>query len=317
MDTMDCTDIKALLSGLVDGVVPDGQRHVAERHLAGCGTCRGLLDEAEAVNRLIVLDAESGGRDGLPPGFMAAVLDRTVHAGTRDGGRGGLTNWLGWLAAAASLLLAASLWVTNGPMAPSRGPAALDRIAEAPSPATVTRTTYLRSAILDLEDEHLPIREDAGTRGSAWPEGAGVILGAGSAAGTTDRMVGAGNAASRLTPALAMRPRLTRDDAEMLDSASLLLEMLLAGGGRGFARIEEIRRIAEYDELLPGLAAARERSHPADRPAILASESVLHRIMYGPLDNRDLQDLRSTVEVLGLPRRLATISGQWAPPSSL
>ena len=60
MDTMDCTDIKALLSGLVDGVVPDGQRHVAERHLAGCGTCRGLLDEAEAVNRLIVLDAEAG-----------------------------------------------------------------------------------------------------------------------------------------------------------------------------------------------------------------------------------------------------------------
>ncbi len=114
-----------------------------------------------------------------------------------------------------------------------------------------------------------------------------------------------------------MRPRLTRDDAEMLDSASLLLEMLLAGGGRSFARIEEIRRIAEYDELLPGLAAARERSHPADRPAIFASESVLHRIMYGPLDDRDLQDLRSTVEVLDLPRRLATISGQWLPPSSL
>ena len=124
-------------------------------------------------------------------------------------------------------------------------------------------------------------------------------------------------AASRRTPASAMRPRLTRDDAEMLDTASLLLEMLLAGGGHGFARLDEIRRIAEYDELLPGLAAAREHSPPADRPAILASESVLHRIMYGPLDDRDLQDLRSSVKVLGLPRRLATISGQWAPPSSL
>ena len=188
MDTMDCTDIKALLSGLVDGVVPDGQRHVAERHLAGCGTCRGLLDEAEAVNRLIVLDAESGGRDGLPPGFMAAVLDRTVHAATHDRGRGGWTSWLGWLAAAASLLLAASLWVTNGPRAPSRGPAALDRIAEAPAPATVTRTTYLRSAILEPEDEHLPIGEDSATGAFAWPEGAGVILGAGSAAGTSDTM---------------------------------------------------------------------------------------------------------------------------------
>ena len=61
---MDCTDVKALLSGLVDDEVDGDVRHAAERHIAGCAGCRTLLDEAEALDALIRAETES-----LEPGI--------------------------------------------------------------------------------------------------------------------------------------------------------------------------------------------------------------------------------------------------------
>ncbi len=138
---MDCTDIKALLSALLDDHLDAPSLHRAERHLAECRSCRNFVSEAERNERLIaeeVASAFSG--DGPPEGFEQAVLSRTIHAPplrelfralrsglrphTRSGGyaadsigryalrRPSLawTAWLGWVAAAAALLLLVTTW---------------------------------------------------------------------------------------------------------------------------------------------------------------------------------------------------------------
>ena len=63
MDTMDCTDIKVLLSGLIDDEVDADTRYRAERHVAECDACRRALDDAEALSQLLVADAEADGAD--------------------------------------------------------------------------------------------------------------------------------------------------------------------------------------------------------------------------------------------------------------
>lgn len=109
---MDCTDIKAILSGLVDDEVDRDARHDAERHLATCQPCRNLVNEAEGLNALIALDGRSMIASSLPEGFEAAVLSRTVYPQTykfRERRRQ-WTNTVGWLAAAACLTLASLIW---------------------------------------------------------------------------------------------------------------------------------------------------------------------------------------------------------------
>ena len=78
MDTIDCTDIKVLLSGLVDDEVDEPTRYRAERHLADCADCRRILDEMESLNHLIALEAgDEPETDALSDDFVCAVLDRT------------------------------------------------------------------------------------------------------------------------------------------------------------------------------------------------------------------------------------------------
>ena len=113
METLDCTDIKALLSGLIDDRVDSATRHGAERHLAECKSCRELLDQAEAAETMVAASiAALGDAEPLPDQFESTVLARTIYA-DRHGGNGRLMNWFGWLAAAAALALAVSIWVTN------------------------------------------------------------------------------------------------------------------------------------------------------------------------------------------------------------
>ena len=56
MKTMDCTDIRAMLSGLLDDQVAAETRYLAERHLAECPACRELLSEAERNEALIAAE---------------------------------------------------------------------------------------------------------------------------------------------------------------------------------------------------------------------------------------------------------------------
>lgn len=102
---MDCTDIKALLSALLDDHLDAPTLHRAERHLAECCSCRNFVDEAERNERLIAEEvASTFGGDGLPEGFEQAVLGRTIHAPPLRPLLG-WTAWLGWVAAAAALVL--------------------------------------------------------------------------------------------------------------------------------------------------------------------------------------------------------------------
>jgi anti-sigma factor RsiW len=255
--TFDCTDISAALSALVDGALREPQRHAAERHLATCASCRALLSDAERNDELLAL-AAAPGRE-LPAGFEQAVLARIAGpgaAGTR------FRSWLGWIAAAASLGLAGSLWVLDRAglrSAPAAREVLVAGIGYEPGPE-------LRSSIRPGAPETViqaPLYRDA--------------------------------------PAARV---LTSDAADALDSASRLMGMLAAGGATSFASAEQVRRIAEYDDLLPRLAGAREELAAADRAAVLAAESLLYRVVRGPISLGDLDEIRRTSTRLDLPQRL-------------
>ncbi len=107
---MDCTDIKALLSALLDDHLDAPTLHRAERHLAECRSCRSFVGEAERNERLIAEEVASAFRgDGPPEGFEQAVLGRTIHA-PPVGPLVRWTRWLGWVAAAAALMLLVTTW---------------------------------------------------------------------------------------------------------------------------------------------------------------------------------------------------------------
>ena len=80
MKSLDCTDIKALLSALIDDCVESDTRHLAERHLADCKSCRTLIDETEAAEAMVAASVgDLAPLDTLPDGFKANVLARTVY----------------------------------------------------------------------------------------------------------------------------------------------------------------------------------------------------------------------------------------------
>ena len=122
METLDCTDIKALLSGLIDDRVDPALRHRAERHLAECKPCRQLLNQAETAEAMVAASVSAlGDSEALPEEFEANVLARTVYAEQLEAVHGRWVNWLGWMAAAAALALAVTVWVMDRPTT-VRGP---------------------------------------------------------------------------------------------------------------------------------------------------------------------------------------------------
>ncbi|MHC4416084.1 MAG: anti-sigma factor family protein [Planctomycetota bacterium] len=313
-NVMDCTDIKALLSALLDDRIDAEGRYRAERHLGECKACRDLLSKAERNDALIA--AGAGGfpsLERLPEGFETAVLSRTVHADRRRAAANRWTSWLGWLAAAACLFLAVSVW-------------RLDR------QATMTETSSEAAG---------PLPELVKVAYAAGPEIRSWTLEGELPAGTVQQLRGAtADPTGRDEPLLARHeaspaatppppPRIgaaehggepatiSRDDAETLDAASLLLAMLEQGNDQSFADVEQVRRIIEYDELLPRLAHARRNLSAPKRPAVLATESVLYRIAHGPLNLEEVRELRDIVARLDLPEQIDAISGQEPFTSSL
>lgn len=145
MRAMDCTDIKALLSGLIDDRLDAETRHSAERHLAECETCRALIDEAEAIDALVLAEANIVNDAASAEAFEAAVLSRTVHADARRPGR--WTSLAGWIAAAAALALAGSIWV-------------MDRRPEIPA-ATTVQANSSGGAVSDDDRHHDPYSDNS------------------------------------------------------------------------------------------------------------------------------------------------------------
>jgi hypothetical protein len=272
---MDCTDVKVLLSGLIDDEVDAEARHAAERHLVECAACRALLGEAEALTPLIAADVapngEGDGDDALPPELVGAVLARTVYAAPPASGGVSWTNWLGWLAAAAALALAISLWMMDlGPRSTvvvDRGP---DPLVDPDRPGVVT-TQLLASTVYegDLDARAVEIE-------------------------------------------LAQGPTLTLADVRALESAAWLLDMLLAPADVGAADVELIRSMTIYDEVLASLTTLRTRLDVDERAVVFAAENVLREIALGTASVDDVARLRAGAADAELPTRLTSLASRGA-----
>ena len=292
METLDCTDIKALLSGLIDDRVDSATRHRAERHLAECKSCRQLLNEAETAEAMVAASVSArGDSESLPQEFEANVLARTVYAERLAVVHGRWTNWLGWMAAAAALALAVTVWV-------------MDRATtlNGPVPAVAFGGGVEHQAL--LSNEQLAVQPANFTT----PDPSSFI--------ELNRL--------SMTPSLTRTSHrssstamLSRDDLETLDDVSRLLMMLSESPDQSLVEIERIRRIAEYDLLLTRIAQLRANLAPQDRITLSAAELVLYRVVRGSLSMEDVQILRDDVNRLELPSHLSAIANRLSPASSL
>jgi hypothetical protein len=292
MTELDCKDIKALLSGLVDGELDATTQHQSERHLAGCKPCRDLVNEAESLNALISMDARRlAAPAGLPVGFENAVLRQTVFAEAYQFAGRKWTSWMGWMAAAACLGLAVSMWFVN--------PRTL-------SPQPIARNTVTPDSSAALRAANYS------TSGRSWTYDGGLSPDA-------LRFVTNGDSATVVPAAFdqPQREHISREDSDTLYAASNLLAMLQHADHESFADVDRIRQIAEYDELLDRLAESRDRLTASDRAAVMAAEGVLLRVVNGPVSLDDLRALSGTVASMNLPAQVESISARWSPASSL
>ncbi len=313
MNSMDCKDIKALLSGLVDDEVDAPTRHAAERHLGECGGCRTLLNEAEGLDRLLALDAALETRSELPSGFAEAILRETVdrpslrptHGGF--GGFGGWVNWTGWIAAAATLGLAITIWTLenrpwgqpgsqNSPLVAEGSGSSVQELAPTLSGPRVHTAAMVRptlgAPILHYDSITMPPPPPA-------PEVA------------TENSVNATVVDEHIEQLEEIRqdPLLSESDGDTLYAASVALTMLREADDSSFADVEFLRQVIEYDELLSRLAAVRARLRAQQRPSVLAAESILLRVVRGPLDMQDLREIQGTVGEMGLAGTMRALSG--------
>ena len=306
LNNLDCQDIKAILSGLVDDEVDSATRHAAERHMAECKPCRDLLTQAESLNELVALDAQRNlWPVGLPAGFEDAVLSRTVYGDAYQFAGRQWTSWLGWVAAAACLLLSLSIWFLDRQRS-AVVPQYVEHIPQARTTNAMANADLLRSWTSDAEfpQEMLAWRSHA-----ADASGDALI----------DELIDEQLALVQpvgLRSDLRSQP-LSSEDELTLHAAANVLAMLSQADLSSFADVERVRRIAEYDDLLNRLGEARGHVSAADRPIVLAAESILLRIVNGPLDLDDVRMMNETVAALDLAAQLEAMGGRWQTASSL
>lgn len=303
--TMDCTDIKALLSGLIDDQVDRDARHAAERHLAECAACRALIDEAEQLDAGLARDAAmTTSRDEqLPRDFEAGVLARTVLAGNSRS-RGLLwINWTGWLAAAASLSLAVTLWV-------------LQNNQDRPSARTFADrgSTRIESATGDDgADSGARLASFHPTFGLPPEQYESVVF-------SPQRTIAADARASIDANAsiINARRQIADADPQLLDAALDALSIVMQTDDDSWSDdADMVQRVIEYDELIPRLDAAQRLAAAADRPALSAARAALHRIAEGFQTVQDLRDLRDVIRRLDVLQRLRQITEPSPPAAAL
>lgn len=301
MTDFDCKDIRALLSGFIDGELDDATHHQVERHLVDCKACRELVNESETLNDLLVRDA--GRMMELPESFENAVLRQTIYAEAFNYAGRRWTSWLGWVAAAASLGLAASLWFLN----PRFAPVETEQFVMAPdSPAPLRPSVYAVGGRSWTYDGSLA--ESAPVQTAVSDETFRAV----------DNQLASVIPISYHTPAiLSLSPPMSQDDADTLFAAANLLDMLTRADLTSFADVERIRQIAEYDELVPRLGETLGNISGADRALVMAAESILLRIVRGPLSVDDLESLRETVHSMDLADQIHAIAAQTESTFSL
>ncbi|MCA9295006.1 MAG: zf-HC2 domain-containing protein, partial [Phycisphaerales bacterium] len=307
MNTLDCADIRAMLSGLVDDELDTETRHFAERHLGQCRPCRRLLDEAEQLDAMMAEDFEAVAAAPLPADFEAAVLSRirgTSHGRPDVNNNDGpyrVRHWswpnlVALTAAAAALVFSFIVW---------------QRTAQSGTMPASPRETVALNDTGNADREHVET-PDAGRYGN----NAAVRI-TGTAPESLAELVhvpaanppAAPSAAEPMTPAPVMRlelPAAPSDvqapyvlvgqfsadaftplaevDPDVMYAASIALRRLLDAPEDSFEVVQQVRSIVEYDELLPRLMAARLAVAPAERPVLFAVESVLDSVATGPVD---------------------------------
>jgi len=301
---MDCTDVKALLSAIIDGGLPAHDRHRAERHLAECAACRTFVSEAEHADALVAATVRlDGPTDRLPEGFEGAVLARTVYADDRHGAADRWRSWLGWLAAAAAIVLLVVISPLGRSTDPDRNAGSQVLTSTYPPGAELGSWTLQEAPAANVAGVRLVVNEIARYPGDA---------------DTAPREVPTvATSAAAGTIALDTIRGLSRSDAETIESVSLVLSILENADDRSFADVEQARRITEYEQLLPRLAATRSGLPPAARPVLFAAESMLYRVVRGPMNLDDLRELRNTIVLLDLPDQIAALTGTRVRPNSL
>jgi hypothetical protein len=294
---MNCMDIKALLSALIDDELDAPRRHEAERHLAECSSCRDLLSHAERIDALIAADGEAlAAEDAISPGFEAAVLDRTVFARDRSAFSRRWTTWGGWLAAAACLGLAMTIWLVD------------------------QRTMRARLAGVEGGDARgaggaAPVVASASLVSQSW-----TFDEAQPAENFTRLAVNHRDRGDRFDAVGERAPRaaLSLDDAETLYAAAILLEGLAQVNPQDAAGLEHLRQVAAFDELPRRLTALRGRVERADRPAVHAVQWVISQLADAPLDAGALDNLIRTINELELRSAIGRVIGdRWSLERSL
>jgi anti-sigma factor RsiW len=103
------THPEELLSGYVDGTLPDEERAVVDAHLANCATCREEVELAgEALAALEALEEQP-----VPFGVTGPVIAEAGRRFERRGAMWGRIQWGAGLAAAAALVLVVALNLSN------------------------------------------------------------------------------------------------------------------------------------------------------------------------------------------------------------
>lgn len=285
MTQFDCTDIKAMLSAIVDDQLEAEARHSVERHLATCKPCRRVVDEAEAIDAILALDMQGASEaDALPAGFEDSVLSRTVQSSSLRFRNHRWMNIGGWIASAAAIALAMTIWITDrrallrqSQLVTGDGPAAIE-----PNPLLAYTSNVTNSWIYEGPVDTQP----AAAKISAAPKEE-------SAPPTIERIIQA--------------TTLTREDGEAIYTAALALDQLQGDNSLSFEDLDTVRRIVEYDDLLPRLAQARGHLNAEDRTALIAAESIFTRIVRGPINESDIAEISQTLETLELADRIARI----------
>ncbi|MHC4427025.1 MAG: anti-sigma factor family protein [Planctomycetota bacterium] len=279
MNAMDCTDIKANLSALLDDVIDAPARRLAERHLAECRDCRRLMDEAEVLEALVAADAASRKPDPNPMAtFEDAVLRRTVYAeSTRR-----VTAWLGWVAAAASLLLTVTLWMVTtqgGAVRPGGG------LALGP-----------------------------GGEGATIGLPAPIVLGP--PVDSQETVPGLGPAVTLVGRDLP-RPGIDAADSETIETAAVLLGRLVNADTTSFQDVEWVRSAIEYENLAGRLEETTGRLRGSDWDTLRSAKWILDRISEGPLSLGDVEQLQRETLQSALVERLSDMAAFSTSATSL
>jgi len=312
--SIDCTDVRVFLSGYLDDELDAGTRHTVDRHLVECRACRTIVSRMESLDDLV--QAGTDHHLPVPLSLVDGVVAQAIASGRSNGKRGRASKWwptLGWMGAAACLGLAVIAWWPDrrdATTSRTNDIAANDQMASR-SLARVSSHWARRSWVLD----GAPV--DGGPQSKSPLPTAAVAENASPAPSPEAPVASTTDIPGDAAP---MWPRATlseRDDLQSIDSAATWLELLAAAPQTSYAEFERLRRIAEYDELVPRLMRARAITPASHQEPLIRAESIILRFLSGPMEIQDVRELLALADVDRLKSSLRKIAELWTPNDPL